>query len=588
MTFDDILADCIEALEQGATIEECLTRYPAHATALEPLLRLVFSLSHESQTRLSSPAFQRGRQLLLAQAKQRQAHHRHPGYPPAPSLHQRQGAAYAQNGLPQRPRSPRRSATTKRAWSSMGLPTLLRTALLLMLLMGTTTFFREVMTSLPGTILYPIKNSGEELVGVLMKAAGEEVSWHATQTERRLEELAQLTQPDISTVQTLSAAVETHWEALLIASEELPVTEREALLQMRLMRLRQLETAWTMPQSGTPPPAVATVRKLITAGEEALSQPQQPDNPMEVVNTVTPTVTATLSPTVSPTVSPTPLLQASATASITHPILVPSPTPIASPTLVSTLVDLATPTVELPTPTEPISMPPATPLPEITAQMPQQESGNQDEDEDHNDSEEGAETATATTTPTTEPPTAVTPLSPTETMTPGPEDGTATTEPTVATPTEAPPLPPPPTITEVQPTPVPSNATAQATVPVENTPAVPTKTAPSATSTAGPTAESAATATARPTSQATATKTPKPTATHANAATATPDTSDNATAAPPTAMENTPSATTQPTTAPRDEAIQTPGAVSVTPVFAQPVKPRPTTPGGEPTKAVQP
>lgn len=591
MTFDDILADCIAALEQGATIHECVARYPAHATALEPLLRLVASLSHESQTRLSSPAFQRGRQMLLAQAQQRQAQHRQPVYPPA---RQAQPAAYAQNGLPPRPRHGRRPVMDRRTWGHMGIPRLLRTALLLMLLLSATTFFRQVMTSLPGAILYPVKNSGEQLVGVLMEAAGEGVSWHATQTERHLQELAQLTDPDTMTVQTLSTAVETHWEAMLIASEGLPTTERDALLQTQIARLRQLETAWTTPQTTTAQPAVATLRKLITTGEEALGQPQPIDHQTEVVETVTATVTSTVASTVvetvtvapSPTVTPTLLLQATATPSITQPILVPSPTPTASPTLAAPPVDLATSTVELPSPTEPVSAPPTTPLPEITVQMPEQESSHQDEDEESNDSDKTVETETAT--PPTSPPTEVTPGAPTPIITPDVEDGTATTEPTVATATAATPLPLTPVTPEVQPTLLPASPTAPATVSVENTPAIPTKTAPSATGTAAPTFESAATATARPTNQATATKTPKPTATHVNAPTATPNGSDNATAAPPTAVENTPSATTQPTTAPRDEAVQTPGSVAVTPVFSQPVKPRPTTPGGEPTKAVQP
>ena len=237
MTFDDILADCIEALEQGATIRECLTRYPAHATALEPLLRLVVSLSQESQTRLSSSAFQRGRQMLSAQAQQRQPQHRQPIYPPVPPVRQVQPAVYAQNGLPPRPRHGRRPVVVRRTWGSTGLPRLLRTALLLMLLLGATTFFRQVMTSLPGALLYPVKSSGEQLVGVLMAAAGEGVSWHAAQTERRLQELAQLANPDVMTVQTLSTAVETHWEAMLIASEGLPTTERDALLQTQITRL---------------------------------------------------------------------------------------------------------------------------------------------------------------------------------------------------------------------------------------------------------------------------------------------------------------------------------------------------------------
>ena len=45
MTIDEILADCLSAIqEQGRSVEECLARYPAHRAELEPLLRLAVLL----------------------------------------------------------------------------------------------------------------------------------------------------------------------------------------------------------------------------------------------------------------------------------------------------------------------------------------------------------------------------------------------------------------------------------------------------------------------------------------------------------------------------------------------------------------
>lgn len=586
MTFDDILADCIEALEQGATLQECLTRYPAHATALEPYLHLVVSLSAESQTRLSAPAFQRGRQLLSAQAQQRRAHHRQPVYPAVSATRPMRPAAYPPNGVPHRRPHRRRPVADKRAWWSLGLPRLLRTALLLVIFLGATTFFRQVMTSLPGTTFYSVKSSGEQLVGVLMEAAGEGVPWHTAQAERRLQELAQLADSDVMTVQTLAQGVEMHWEAMLVASEGLPAAERDALLAAQISRLQQLEATWTTGQLDISPPAVATVRKLITASEAALAGPAPTEKQTETVATVTTTATPTVTAMPSSTLTPTPLLQASATVATVVPVLVPSSTPTASPTLAAPTVEEVLPTVEPPSPTEVVSEPPVTtPLPEITVQMPQQESNTQQEDEDHSDNDNAAEAATVTPTPSPELPTEVTPL-PTTTATVADTDGTVTTEPIDDPATVVAPLTP--VSTEVQPPPVPTTQTPQVSSTVENTPAVPTKTAPGATSTAVPTVEAQATGTPRPTNQATATRTPKPTATHANASTATPDAANNPTAAPPTAVENTPAPTSQPTTPPRDEALQTPSSASVTPVLSQPIKPRPTTPSGEPTKGIQP
>lgn len=585
MTFDDILADCIEALEQGATIPACLARYPAHATALEPYLRLVVSLSAESQTQLSAQAFQRGRQLLSTQAQQRRAHHRQPVYPTVPATQPTRPNAYPQNGSAQRRPHRRRPVADKRAWWSLGLPRLLRTALLLMIVLGATTLFRQVMTSRPGTTFYPVKSTGEQLVGVLMEAAGEGVPWHTAQAERRLQELAQLADPDVSTVQTLAQGVEMHWEAMLVASESLPAAERDALLEAQITRLQQLEATWTTGQPDVSQPAVATVRKLITASEAALDGPAPTESQTETVETPIPTATPTASAIPSSTQTPTPLLQASPTVATVLPVLVPSSTPTASPTFAEPTVDEVLPTVELPSPTDVVSEPPiTTPLPEITVQMPQQESDPQEEDEDHNDDDSAVETATATPIPATELPTEATSV-PTLGATVEEPNGTVTTEPIDATVTAVAPLTPVPTA--LQPAPVPTNQTPQMSSTTENTPAVPTKTAPGGTSTVGPTVEPQATGTARPTNQATATRTPKPTATHSNAPTATPDAVNNPTAVPTTVVENTPAPTSQPTP-PRDEALQTPSSASVTPILSQPVKPRPATPSGEPTKGMQP
>ena len=88
--FDEILADCLEALAKGATIRDCLKRHPDEAAALEPLLRLAVALASEGETRLSPGAFAQGRQRLMTSARARHsqavhqaANHRQPRYTPA-------------------------------------------------------------------------------------------------------------------------------------------------------------------------------------------------------------------------------------------------------------------------------------------------------------------------------------------------------------------------------------------------------------------------------------------------------------------------------------------------------------------------
>jgi len=39
-SFNAILDECLAALQQGETVDDCLARYPAHADVLQPLLTL--------------------------------------------------------------------------------------------------------------------------------------------------------------------------------------------------------------------------------------------------------------------------------------------------------------------------------------------------------------------------------------------------------------------------------------------------------------------------------------------------------------------------------------------------------------------
>lgn len=553
--FDEILADCLEALAKGATIRDCLTRYPAEAAALEPLLRLAVALSREGETRLAGGAFEQGRRRLLTAARTRQsAAHRQPRHtPPASPLRQNAFPPYQQNGLPQsQPWSrhrPRQLAHAKSTRSHFRLPRLLRAALVLLTIVSATTFVRQAATSLPGSWLYPVKNSSQRMVGVLMTAASEEVSWQANQLERRLTELNALTDATPTTVQSATQALEGDWQALLAASESLPVAERAQLIEAQIDRLQQFAHGWASRQDVVSATTVATVRKLIAAGETALATPTTVEETTTVAATTTATATTVAStPTVMPTApviaTSTALLQPSATASAA-PILEPSSTPTPGLTLA-------------PAPATPVSPNPTaspTPLPEITVQIPLQESSQQETDrqEQDDDSASDASAPTATSMPLT-PVAVVTEIA---TVTPvvgtGPEEEipTPTVLPTevVATPTAA---DQPPTVTS-----------GEGALPL------PTKSAAPATATAEPVAP-----TARPTNQPGATKTPKATATQGNTEPATP----NALAGTPsTPVERTPIATAQ-------VSIGTKEAATETPVVAPTPTPRATTGGGEATK----
>lgn len=579
--FDEILADCLEALAKGATIRDCLTRYPAEATALEPLLRLAVALSREGETRLSSGAFGHGRQQLVAAARARQAqskqktaiHHRQPRYTPL-ATPQRQmplpayQQPYAQNGRP----LPRQARNARPMHWQLRVPRLLSLALVLLALVSATTFFRQVATSLPGTWLYLVKNSSERMVAVLMTAAGEEVAWQESQLERRLHELTQLTDANgtmvsATVVQSTTQAVESNWQALLTATEGLAANERTALLQAQIARFQQLETMWADRQEGASQTAVITLRRLIASGAAALATltPLEEATAVAVTATAitpisppisTPIPASTMMPmasaTVTPTVTPTSLLQPSATV----PVLEPSPT--------ATLISVPATVVPVgPSPT----LPP-TPLPEITVQIPRQESGEQERDE-HKPGEgaSGADAPLATLTPLT----VETIQTDVETVTPaigpGPEEG----------------MPAPTLVSTEAATPTAADQTPTVT---SGEGAWPLSTRVVVPATATP--EPVATNTTRPTNQPNATKTPKATATQDHPEPATPNAPTAApvvTSASSTPMERTPNATTQPPVA--QPPIATKEVTPETPVSASPT-PRATVSSGEATKTPQP
>ena len=55
--FKDIFNDCVDAMLQGESLEDCLLRYPEHVEELEPLLRIVADTREVSHTIEPRPDF---------------------------------------------------------------------------------------------------------------------------------------------------------------------------------------------------------------------------------------------------------------------------------------------------------------------------------------------------------------------------------------------------------------------------------------------------------------------------------------------------------------------------------------------------
>ncbi len=78
---EDVLHECIERLHRGGPIQECLTRYPAHATKLAPLLEIVQTLRVLGEVTITDKA-RLTQKLRLQQAI---SEHTPSARPPAPT-----------------------------------------------------------------------------------------------------------------------------------------------------------------------------------------------------------------------------------------------------------------------------------------------------------------------------------------------------------------------------------------------------------------------------------------------------------------------------------------------------------------------
>lgn len=62
--FEAVLGECVDALLAGATVDECLARYPDRADELEPLLRVGVEVAQNPTPAMPQPAFEYGQQRV--------------------------------------------------------------------------------------------------------------------------------------------------------------------------------------------------------------------------------------------------------------------------------------------------------------------------------------------------------------------------------------------------------------------------------------------------------------------------------------------------------------------------------------------
>ena len=330
-TFEDILAQCLESIENGESVEACLERYPEHARELEPLLRLAVTLQRTEPPRLSPTAFARGRELVVQAAAAHQRNRHRTGRTTIISFFRRGRRAYS-----------RPSRTSK--WTSQAAAI----AAAVVLTLASTVWASG--NSLPGTPLYGVKRATENVQSLLYLSPEAKANWHASLAARRLEEATELQRQGQPVPPELLAEAEQELREALALSAALPPDRREALLRQWLAELQQLKDE--MPADHQ---MLQVLDETTDELRTLLQLPVTPTPTQVPVSSPSPTPSALAVPGTAPDMTATPPPPPLSTpASPTNTPVPPTSTPV-PPT--STPVPTNTPAPPTSTPIPPTSTP---------------------------------------------------------------------------------------------------------------------------------------------------------------------------------------------------------------------------------------
>lgn len=451
MNLADALEACLRALEDGATIEECVARYPELADDLRPLLQVAERLQDAPHATPSYAFREATRQRLLGLGR------------PTVDRVAVDGRVY--DG----PVAASWDRARRALWNLHLRPAVvgaIAALLLVVLLMNTAV--SAAATSLPDSPLYPVKRASEQMQLAFTDDDWNRVQLHLKLADRRLSEAVAVPSAAPALVDDYQAQLAAALSLLIELHQsgadwsKLALLARPALARQQMVLRSGEANRLPEPTYAAATTALDTVQAWVQQLEPAaIVQVQATPTPLPTATVATPTTdisTATLTSGGNPTATP---LEATATRlppTATEPaaIVQAPPTATATPTAlevsVSAPVASPTPTVPAPTSTRTATVPavPATATASAAANP--------------------TATRTATrvpppATPTSAPPTATAaPTQPPPTDTPEPYPAaseTPTTAPPTATPVPPSPTPVPPTATAtpepyVPPTPPPS------------------------------------------------------------------------------------------------------------------------------------
>ncbi|MDP3061879.1 MAG: DUF4382 domain-containing protein [Chloroflexota bacterium] len=228
---EQVLDECIRRIATGgATVEECLARYPVYAAEMEPHLRLAARMSSALSGTPAANAKERTRQRLHAELR---------------SLDARDRARAVRQGRwpPVRAGGWRLPALTG-AWRVAAASA----AVLVAFIFAGTGIVAASGNSIPGNALYPVKRAAEDARLAVAFSAEAKAHLQLTYAERRSEELASLVDSgEAERIPTAQAALDrklaTVSNALTALPEGTAAQLRERLQDSSTTQLARLQEA---------------------------------------------------------------------------------------------------------------------------------------------------------------------------------------------------------------------------------------------------------------------------------------------------------------------------------------------------------
>ena len=159
----EVLEICLREIEQGASIETVLFRYPDLADELRPLLEGALYARNMAIVAPSAAVFQRNRAKVLRHAAQ---------------LREREA----------------RVVSSRRLWGASLRRLVVTLAVLIALFVSGTSLVRAASTTLPGDNLYPVKRTWEDVLVLVTLNSQEREALEVEHENERLHELRELFQ----------------------------------------------------------------------------------------------------------------------------------------------------------------------------------------------------------------------------------------------------------------------------------------------------------------------------------------------------------------------------------------------------------